>query len=188
MRLIISFLFPIIFFWFFSSAYGGSLREVELVDGSVIRAQVLSMDGKTYRLRSETLGEVEIPEYRVKAIRSPKAQGGTPQPHSTTTSPQQSQQEIVPTVADSPSIPANSPPMAIPSSGDLQRAFTQDPAAMSSILSMRDDPLVQSILSDERLMQAIHSGNLGELMNDPKIQELMNHPTVRGLGSQHGHR
>jgi hypothetical protein len=51
---------------------------------------------------------------------------------------------------------------------------------------MRDDPLVQSILSDDRLMQAIHSGNLGELINDPKIRALMSHPTVQDLGGKYG--
>ncbi len=180
--------FLLLTFCCFTPAYGDSLREIELIDGSTIRAQVLSMDGKTYRLRSETLGEVEIPEYRVKAIRTPKAQSGALQQHNTATSTPtpQFQPETEPTVADTqPSLP-NSPPTAIPSTDDLQHAFSQDPAAMSRILSMRDDPLVQNILSDERLMQAIHSGNLGELINDPKIRALMSHPTVQDLGGQYG--
>lgn len=186
MNIIISSFFLLTFCCLLTPAYGDPLCEVELIDGSVIRAQILSMNGKTYRLRSEALGEVEIPEYRVKAIRTPKTQSGPPQEHQATSTPQQSQEEIAPTVADDQSLPAHSPPTTIPSTSDLQHAFTQDPAAMSSILSMRDDPLVQRILSDERLMQAIHSGNLGELMSDPKIRALMNHPTVRGLGSQYG--
>ena len=70
----------------FTPAYGDSLREVELIDGSMIRAQVFSMDGKTYRLRSETLGEVEIPEYRVKAIRTPKTESVWPRQRNTATS------------------------------------------------------------------------------------------------------
>ncbi|MBM4256388.1 MAG: hypothetical protein FJ147_10860 [Deltaproteobacteria bacterium] len=174
------------FFCSFTSAYGSSLRDVELIDGSVIRAQVLSMDGKTYRLRSETLGDVEIPEYRVKAIRGAKAKSAPTQSDKTSATTQQWQPETAQSVTDTGALPSSSPPAVIPSTNDLQQAFSQDPAAMNSILSMRDDPLVQSILSDERLMQAIHSGNLGELMNDPKIRELMSHPTVRGLGRQYG--
>jgi hypothetical protein len=170
----------------FTPAYGDSLREVELVDGSVIRAQVLSMDGKTYRLGSETLGEVEIPEYRVKAIRAPKTASVSPQQHGASTPAAQSQNETDPLVADTDPALASSPPSAIPSPGDLQQAFSQDPAAMSRILSLQEDPLVQSILSDDRLMQSIHSGNLGALMNDPKIRALMNHPTIRDLGGQYG--
>ena len=180
------FLLLLTFHYSFTPAYGDSLREVELVDGSVIRAQVLSMDGKTYRLRSETLGEVEIPEYRVKAIRTPKTESVSPRQRSTSTPAAQSQNETDPVVADTdPALPS-SPPSVIPSSGDLQQAFSQDPAAMSKILSLQDDPLVQSILSDDRLMQSIHSGNLDALINDPKIRALMNHPTVRDLGGQYG--
>jgi len=172
--------------YYLTPAYGDTLREVELIDGSVIRAQVLSMDGKTYRLRSETLGEVEIPEFRVKAIRIPKTQSGTLQSQTTSSSPPPSQQQIEPIAADTNPTPPNSPPASIPSTGDLQHAFSQDPAAMSSILSMRDDPLVQSILNDDRLMQAIHSGNLGELINDPRIRALMSHPTIQNLSGQYG--
>jgi len=177
--------FLLLTFCFCTPAYGDSPREVELIDGSVIRAQVLSMDGKTYRLHSETLGEIEIPEYRVKAIHFPTAGGDSPQPHNLTTSPQQFQQEPMPTLADTEPLLPNSPPTVIPSTNDLQRALSQDPAAMNSILSLRDDLLVQSILSDEHLMEAIHAGDLGELMNDPKIRALMRHPTVRGLSGQY---
>ena len=167
-------------------AYGDSLREVELIDGSVIRAQVLSMDGKTYRLRSETLGEVNIPEYRVKAIRMPETKSEAFQQHNTATSTQQFQPETEPVITNTNPTPPNSPPTVIPSAGDLQQAFSQDPAVMSKILSLQDDPLMQDILGDEHLMQAVHSGNLGELINDPKIRALMSHPTVRDLGSQYG--
>lgn len=174
------------FFSFSPLAHGDALREIELVDGSTIRAQVLSMDGKVYRLRSETLGDIEIPEYRVKAIRTPKTESTSSQPRSTTTPTAQPQSESGPDVADNIPPSISSPPAAIPSAGDLQRAFSQDSAAMSKILSLQDDPLVQEILRDEGLMQAIHSGNLGAVMNDPKVRALMSNPTVRDLGSQYG--
>lgn len=186
MKPIPSFIFLLTFCCFFTPAYGDSLREIELVDGSVIRAQVLSMDGKTYRLHSETFGEVNIPEYRVKAIRMPQAQNTAPQQRITTTPAVQSQNETVPTAADTSPIAPTSPTLTTPSTGDLQQAFSQDPAAMNKIFSLQDDPLVQEILRDDRLMQAIHSGNLGALVNDPKIRALMSHPAVQDLGSQYG--
>ena len=126
-----SFIFLLTFCCFFTPAYGDSLREVELVDGSTIRAQVLSMDGKTYRLRSETLGDVDIPEYRIKAIRMPRAQNTSPHQRATTTPAVQSQNETPPTVADTNPVPA-SPTITTPSAGDLQQAFSQDPAAMNN--------------------------------------------------------
>lgn len=177
--------FLFLIFSFSPLAHGNVLREVELLDGSTIRAQVLSMDGKIYRLRSETLGDIEIPEYRVKAIHTPKTESATSQPHNTTTPTTQPQSDAESTVADNIPPSINSPPIAIPSTGDLQQAFSQDPAAMNKILSLQDDPIVQEILSDEGLMQAIHSGNLGALMNDPRIRALMSNPRVRDLGNQY---
>lgn len=180
-----------LFFIFFlcgisSPLYGSSLREVELIDGSVLRAHVLSMDGKTYRVRSETLGEFDIPEYRVKAIRTPQRQSAATQSRHTAVSIQQFQGETEPSVPSSSPIPSSSPPASIPSLGDLQQALTQNPEAMGKVLSLQNDPLVQDILGDASLMQAIHSGNLGALLNDPKIRALMNHPTVQDLGGQYG--
>lgn len=155
-------------------AYGGTLREIELIDGSVIRAEVVSMNGQTYRLRSETLGEVEIPEPRVKAIRAVETPLTTQQSSAATPT-----NELLPAV-----IPAA--PTSASAVDDLQQAFSQDPAALNDILSLQDDPLMQSILSDERTMQAVQSGNLGMLLSDPKIRALMNHPKIQELTGKYG--
>jgi hypothetical protein len=153
-------------------AYGGALREIELVDGSLIRAEVLSMDGKVYRLRSDTLGTIEVPEYQVKAIRSPEESLVRPQ-----TAPEPS-----PSTVSSP--PAT--PTPVPSADDLQQALSQNPTAMNKIISLQNDPLMQQILSDESTMRAVQAGDLGALLNDPKVRALMNHPTVRELSDQYG--
>ena len=142
-------------------AHGGTLREIELADGSVIRAEVVSMSGGVYRLRSDTLGEIEVPEYRVRAIRSLEVQAAGPQ-----VNPE--------------------PGKTLDSAVDLQQRLLQDPAAMEKILSLQNDPLVQSILSDESTMRAIKAGDIGALLNNPKIRALMNHPTVRELSRKYG--
>ncbi len=186
MKRITSFLFILSLCGISSPLYASSLREVELIDGSILRAHVLAMDGKTYRVRSETLGEFEIPEYRVKAIRSLQKQSVTAPSRSTATPLLQSQREAEPTVSTSSALPLSSPSTTLPSMNDIQQTLTQNPQAMGKVLSLQNDPLVQDILGDTSLMQAIHSGNLGALLNDPKIRALMSHPTVRDLGSQYG--
>jgi hypothetical protein len=153
-------------------AYGGELREIELVDGSLLRAEILSMDGKVYRFRSDTLGTIEVPEYQVKAIRSPEESLVRPQI----------------TLEPTPSTASPSPTISLPtpSANDLEQTLSQNPAAMSKIISLQNDPLMQQILSDENTMRAVQAGDLGALLNDPKVRALMNHPTVRELSDQYG--
>ncbi|MGE0820552.1 MAG: hypothetical protein AB7G75_00625 [Candidatus Binatia bacterium] len=184
MKLPIFFLLPLLFP--FNLAHGETLREIELNDGSIIKAHVLSMDGTMYRLRSETLGEVEIPEYRVKTIRQLR----------TSSASQESQSPPIPTppaqdgntedTSDTTSVAAGSLLSAPSVAAELQHSFSQDLNTMKMVLSLQDDPLVQDILGDAQLMQAIHSGNLGALMTDPRIQELIRHPIVQDLSDQYG--
>ena len=155
-------------------AYGATVREIELTDGSVIRAEVVSMSNGVYRLRSDTLGEIEVPEQQVKAIRSSEAETATPRTR------------VKPEMESPAPVEALPAPAPAPSAEDLQQGFQQDPAAMQKILSLQGDPLVQSILDDADTMRAIEAGDLGTLLNDPKIKALMNHPTVQELSGKHG--
>jgi len=166
------FLFALVFCGLPFFAYGRTLREVELIDGSIIRAEVLSTDGKIYRLRSDALGTIEMPEYQIKAIRSPD------------------ESVVRPQTAAGPAFSSPASPLATPgptpSADDLQQALSHNPAAMNKIISLQNDPLMQQILGDENTMRAIQAGDLGTLMNDPKVRALMNHPTVRELSGQYG--
>lgn len=168
------FFFTLVFCGLPFLAYGGTVREVELIDGSIIRAAVLSMDGKMYQLRSDALGTIEVPEYRVKAVRSPRE---------STESSAHSQPAPDPTFL--PTTPSATP-APIPSPNELQQTLSQNPAAMSKIIALQNDPLMQQVLGDENTMRAVQAGDLGALMNDPKIRALMNHPTIRELSGQYG--
>ena len=168
---------PLLFFLLTSlpvSVYAGALREVELSDGSVVQAEVVGMRHGVYQLRSNTLGEFEVPESQVVAIRTPHSEPAPGEP--------------VPAPASEwdGDVASRQPQQTLPAAGELQQALTQDPAALNKILSLQNDPLVQSILSDESTMQAVESGDLGALLNDPKIKALMNHPTVQDLGQSYG--
>jgi len=72
-------------FTLFASALltAGTLQDVELTDGSIVRAEVLSLDNGTYTLRSATLGEIEIPAAQIQSIAraqsAASAQGSTVQ-------------------------------------------------------------------------------------------------------------
>ena len=57
-------------FWlvFISKAIGDNLKEIELIDGSVIQAEVLSFSNGIYRLKSDTLGTFSLAEEKVQNI------------------------------------------------------------------------------------------------------------------------
>lgn len=137
------------------------IREVELTDGSRLQAELISLQSGVYTLRSESVGEIKIPAEKIKTIRL-TGTADTPAPAS---------QAAVPNIS--------------PQVSTLQHALIQNPSNMDKILSLQDDPLVQSILEDPKTMQAINAGDIGSLLADPKIQTLMQHPTVRGLSQQY---
>ncbi len=166
-------LFLLVMFCVPPPASGEIMREIELIDGSIIRAEVVSMSQGMYRLHSDTLGEIEVPEQRIKAIRSSAGETAIPRTEAKPGGESPTPGEALPA------------PAPAASAEDLQQVFQQDPAAMNKILSLQNDPLVQSILNDASTMQAIEAGDLGALLNDPKIRALMGHPTVQELGGKH---
>lgn len=56
-------------------ATAAETRVVELVDGSIITGELLSLSGGVYTVRSASLGTIKINEAKVRAIR-PKDQAG----------------------------------------------------------------------------------------------------------------
>jgi hypothetical protein len=159
-------------FCFPTWASGNTAWDIELVDGSTVRAEIVSMSNGIYRLHSDVLGEFEVPESQVKVMRAPDAGAVRPQPQT-------------PAVTAEQSMSGGGAQRSVPSANDLQQALMRDPAAMSKIQALQNDPLVQSILNDEHTMQAIHAGDLGTLLSDPKIRALMNHPTVQEFSRGH---
>ncbi len=55
-------------FSLYATAKGGSITEVELIDGTIISGNIISMSNGTYTVRSDTLGELQIKETHVRRI------------------------------------------------------------------------------------------------------------------------
>ena len=59
-----------------------------------------------------------------------------------------------------------------------------NPAILSMIESLKNDPEFQAIAADPEIQRAIRSGDYSSLMANPKILQLMNHSTVKAISSE----
>jgi len=129
-------------------------QTIHLVDGSQLRAEVISLSDGTYTLRSNTLGEMKMSASKITLITAQ----GTASAASVATAPSES------AVID-----------------NIRKSITQNPDAMSKIDALQNDPMIKDILNDKKTMRAISQGDLSALMNNPKIKALMENSTVREL-------
>ncbi|MGR8920578.1 MAG: hypothetical protein ACU85V_13255 [Gammaproteobacteria bacterium] len=65
----------------------------------------------------------------------------------------------------------------------LRARLLADPAAMSSIMGLANDPAVRALLNDAEAMRAVESLDLDTLADDPRIRDLMTRPAIRNLGA-----
>ncbi len=63
------------------NTFAGTIREIDLTDGSTISGEVLSLTNGVYTIKSDSLGTVKLDESKIRAIRSksspPASVGGT---------------------------------------------------------------------------------------------------------------
>ena len=145
-----------LFLWIVpSSSHAGVRSQVQLLDGTLIQAEIISFSNGVYKLRSKSLGTISVAEDRVQSIRPNKSQiPGTPAQLET---------------AD--------PPVGQKVQG-LQQKLTSDPKTMEMLLNLRKDPSMIGVLNDKDLMRAIQQGNLSTVIKNPKIQKLMKSKAV----------
>ena len=134
------------------AVHAGELREIVLVDGSIIVGELVSLTNEVYTIKTATLGTLKIEDARIKAIRntsggmsgSVKASG---------------QQEII----------------------AIQQEMIVDGSILQLILALQSDPDFQEALQDESIMMAINSGDFNALMTNPKIVKLMEKSSVQEI-------
>lgn len=144
-----------------------------LNDGSQILGEVVSLKGGSYRVKTNSLGEIDLKQGDVKLIRyGNKTQTAAP-------------------VAAAPSANnsagsntgTSNPQLASMFQG-VQQRISSDPAMMQKIQSMAQDPALQAIINDPQIQSALQSGDFASLMANPKIHQLMNHSTVKQITQQ----
>ena len=138
-------------------------QSITLQDGSVVHGEVIALNNGVYRIKSEALGTIELPQSQIVSIHT--GQQSTTAPISNT----------APTGSNS-------------TSGDafqaIQNSILSDPQMMKSIEGLVGDPQIQELAEDPAVIEAVQSGNYGALLDNPKIKALMQNSKVKRLMEQ----
>ena len=142
------------------TAHSGEPAEVELIDGSVVYGEIVSLKNGVYTIDSDSMGSLKISKSKIRAIRF-RSQGMNKdvQENSQKTDKGSDIQ-------------------------DVQKSLLVDQDIFKIILSLQDDPKIQEILNDPETMKAVQSGDLQSLMSNPKFMELLNHPKFREINKK----
>ena len=145
-----------LFLWVVSSAsHAGVRSQVQLLDGTLIQAEIISFSKGIYKLRSKSLGVLSIPEEKIQSIHSNQSEDIEPL--------KKPGNEVSPT--------------NLKVQG-LKNKLTSDPKTMEMLINLQDDPSMIGVLNDKDLMRAIQQGNLSTVIKNPKIQKLMKSKAV----------
>jgi hypothetical protein len=136
------------------NAHAGEIREIELVDGSLVSGEVLSLSNGIYTVRSHSLGIVKLEDSKVRTIRS-KSPSMNAQPVQNSSSPGEIQ--------------------------SLQQKMMSDKEIMGLVQSLQSDPEFQKILEDPDVLKAVNSGDVAALAANPKFMKLLNNTTVQEI-------
>ncbi len=142
------------------TAHAGEPAEIELVDGSVVYGEIVSLKNGVYTIDSDSMGSVKISKSKIRVIRfrsrGVKTEVGENSQKSDTSSDIQG----------------------------IQKSLLADEDIFKIILSLQDDPKIQEILNDPETMKAVQSGDLQSLMSNPKFMELLNHPKIKAINKK----
>ena len=140
-------------FSFSLTSFAAEYREIVLKDGSVISGEVLNFDGSQYTIKSSSLGTVKLDSAQINTIRSPSG--------ASLNSSQAgfSQNDI----------------------SSIQQQLLSNQDIMAMITSLQNDPQMQAILADPKIMRAIASGDMQTLMNEPKFKQLLDNSTIKQI-------
>jgi hypothetical protein len=138
------------------------VRVIELRDGSLLQGELVGAGSGHYRIRTPVLGEIELPESEVLAIRS--AAGATPPSASAFTASPDLQGVMA----------------------SIQQQMLGDPNLASAVTALQGDPELRAALADPAFTQLILSGNLTALGTDPRFLRLMANPAILAILAQIG--
>ncbi len=141
-----------------SFGHAGEISRIELSDGSQITGEVISFDGNTWIIKSESMGQLKIESSKVRSIRA-KGTSGQNQAGSTTSGYPVSKDDIQ----------------------AMQQSIMANQEILSMIMNLHDDPEIQTILKDPEIMNAVNSGDISVLIANPKFMRLLEKAEIKAI-------
>lgn len=139
------------------------LSKIHLNDGSVIEAEVVSLENGVYTLNTGSLGQVRVDASKVGKIEAEDASS------------------IAPRI----SIPTNPANANMQSQIDsLKTTITNDPRSMQIVNDLAKDPQIQEIAKDPDIANAAKSGDIKALMSNEKFKQLIENPKIKEIGER----
>lgn len=158
--------FLLLMFSFLSPLAFAGTKYITLKDGSVIKGELVSFENGTYTLRTENLGQLQLPEANVVSLSNDAATAPLAQPG----------QQAGPDPNFSNKVSA------------MQNQIMGNPQAMQAVQAMAEDPEIAAMISDpafvQQLTAAVSNDNMDSVADNPKIQKLMSNPKMQALIQQ----
>ena len=63
----------------------------------------------------------------------------------------------------------------------LQERMLNDEGIMELVKALQDDPDMQALLADPKVMAAAQAGDIGTLLSDPRVMKLLQNPRIREI-------
>jgi hypothetical protein len=150
------------------SLYSGYLaadeRIIELTDGSVISGELKSLNQGVYTIQSGTLGTLQVEEAKIKIIRV-KPADSTP---------------VKPTARPLSSTPSSTPVHGAEMQA-IQGLLLSQPGLLDKVMELQNDPSVQEILADPKVMGAVTSGDIDSLTANPQFMQLLENAKIKDI-------
>ncbi len=151
-----------------SSALAEDPRVISLKDGSTIRGNVVSLSSGKYKIKTQTLGIVEVDQDQIESISSERMYRAN-----------QSAQSQPAAVADV--APVITQANLTAQVERVQNRVMSDPAMMAEIQTLMNDPQIMSVISDPEFMKKLMSLDMKSIESNPQFQQLLQNPKMLEL-------
>ncbi|MEI8012478.1 MAG: hypothetical protein WCI27_08390 [Candidatus Omnitrophota bacterium] len=137
-----------------SGVFAADSKTIILKDGSHVKGDLVGIADGYYTITTAAMGDIRVAEKDVLSITSD-------------------------TPAAQPAAPTDI--KATPEFNSIQNKIISDPALLSEIQALLQDPEIMAVMSDPVLIAAVQSGNSAVLQSDPRLKRLSENPKIKAL-------